>query len=305
MRFLIVGNGQPAAAAIEAARSRPEIELAAFLTSDADRNRVEGAPTLPEATIRDRAALEAAGLLDVDWLLVANSTTIVPRSVLGALRGRALNFHPGLLPEYAGLHTHQWAIREGAEEFGVTLHYVEPAVDTGDIVAETRFALKPEDTGVSVYLRCMKLGAALLTETIGRIAEHGPPVGRAQDLSKRRLFRHADALEDRVDWTRPAEEVRNFIRAGSYAPFESPTYTARIHAFGAPPIAILKSKLIDAAAGAAPGTVVEVADQGPVIACGEGALMLTRATRDGAPLDAAAWRALLAARGSQILSDDA
>src|SRR5262249_26274406 len=85
-----------------------------------------------------RFSNEAAGLARHSgaWLISVNSTVIIPSKILKLFEGRSLNFHPGLLPEYAGLHAHQWAIRNGGREFGVTVHRMERRIDAGTIVGE-------------------------------------------------------------------------------------------------------------------------------------------------------------------------
>ena len=79
------------------------------------------------------------------WLINVNSTMIIPAEVLALFEGRSLNFHPGLLPEYAGLHTHQWAIRNGEREFGVTVHRMEQKIDAGAIVGKLRFPITADE----------------------------------------------------------------------------------------------------------------------------------------------------------------
>lgn len=292
MRVLVVGNGQPLKATL---RSLPEGTLAALLTSDEGARAA--APILAEETIRDVAALRAAGVLDANLLILANSTEIVPAAVLDALPGMAVNFHPGMLPAYAGLHTHQWAIRNGETTFGVTLHRVAQRLDTGEIIAERRFAIVPEDTGLSLFRRCMKEGAALLADTVPRLVSGDAPSGSAQDLSQRRLYRHADALDDRVDWQAGPEAIRDFVRAGNYTPLRSPSYTARLHCFGAPPVELLRAEPGSETAHS-PGTLIEIGESGPRVACGQGhSVTLTRATRDGKALGPADWKVLFAGAG--------
>jgi hypothetical protein len=60
-----------------------------------------------------------------DWLINAYGTVIVPPAVLRLFAGRALNVHPGPLPEYGGLHMNQWALRNGETRFGATIHLMD------------------------------------------------------------------------------------------------------------------------------------------------------------------------------------
>jgi len=296
-RFLVVGNGQPAGALVETLIATDQGDLAALLTSEPNGRAVSQlpkglAPIYPEETIRDVVQLEKLDLLSCDWLLCANTTYIVPKEVLTSFAARALNFHPGLLPAYAGLHAHQWAIRNGEAEFGVTVHMIEAGLDTGDVVAVRRFVIRPEDTGLSLYRNCIRAGSQLFTEVLRRILTEEDPLPRnPQDLSKRRLYRHAEAIDGRIDWTMPAQRVVDFIRAGNYYPFSSPTYTPQINDFGPPSVHVLRA--VVAGDSGAPGRLIDVRPTGPVIGCGDGgAVVLQRATRDGREVDGSAWRQL-------------
>lgn len=295
-RFLVVGNGQPASAVVEQLLGTDQAELTALLTSEPNgRAALQSArtsvPIYPEAVLRDVAQLEGLGLLDCDWLLCANTTCIVPRKVLAWFPERALNFHPGLLPAYAGLHTHQWAIRNGETEFGVTIHMIEAGLDTGDVVAVGLFTVHPEDTGLSLYRTCVRTGARIFAVVLRGILAGEPLQRKPQDLSKRRLYRHAEALDSRIDWTMPAQRIVNFIRAANYYPFSSPTYTPQIDDFGAPHVQVVKAVVVDFTG--APGGLVDMGPAGPVIGCGdEGAVVLEKAMRDGRQVDLQAWRRL-------------
>jgi methionyl-tRNA formyltransferase len=296
-RVLIVGNGQAAASALKVAAAHTGLEIRALLTSDGPRSAGGGPERLPERMIRDLPALRERGLQDVDWLLIANSTVLVPAEVLDQFEGQALNLHPGLLPEYAGLHTHQWAIRNGEESFGATIHRVVTRVDAGAIVAQSRFPIAPEDTGLTLFRKCMKSGQELLRGVLEDIAAGRPLAERPQDLSRRRNYRHADATDDRIDWTWTARQVRDFVRAGDYGMFRSPTYTAALHGLAAEPVLVLAAE-VTTARGGAPGSLLGLTPEGPVVATGQGAVTLTRATLNGKPLAFGDWQALLGARDS-------
>ena len=137
----------------------------------------------------------------------------------------ALNLHPGKLPEYAGLHTHQWAIRNGETLFGVTLHHMEPGVDTGDIAYQTLFDIAETDTGLSLFLKCISEGTLLVQKAIQAIADNHEIPHIPQELSKRKLFTHKMALDGQIEWNQNSKSILNFIRAANYEPFSSPTYS--------------------------------------------------------------------------------
>jgi len=214
------------------------------------------------------------------WLVSANSTIIIPREVLELFEGRSLNLHPGLLPEYAGLHTHQWAIRNGEREFGVTVHRVEPQIDAGAIVGQVRFPISPEDTGLSLFRRCLTAGRELFSRIITQITRGEALTDVPQDLARRRLYRHRDALDGRIDWNESAVRIADFIRAGNYEPFASPSYVARLDRMGGFDVEVLRATK-EGVSTARPGAVVDVSAAGPLIACGDGATIRIVKARHG------------------------
>ena len=291
-RFLVVGNGQPVFAVVNALAATDQVEVAALLTSETNgRAALQAAekstPIYPEATLRDVSTLARLDLLRCDWLVCANTTCIVPKEVLQWFPERALNFHPGLLPAYAGLHTHQWAIRNGETEFGVTVHMIDAGLDTGDVVAVRRFAIGPKDTGLSLYRTAMRSGSETLTEVLQAILAGSPLPRQRQDLSKRRLYRHSEAIDGRIDWMLPPQRVVDFIRAGNYYPFSSPTYTAHINDFGTPRVQVLRAAV--AGASGAAGRLIEMSPCGPVIGCGGGGVVLEKALCHGREVDVPTW----------------
>jgi methionyl-tRNA formyltransferase len=241
------------------------------------------------ALLKEEAGLNWARQLGADWLLCINSTVVLPAALIALFEGRALNCHPGPLPEYAGLHVHQWAIRNGETEFGVTLHRMEAWVDTGPIMASRHFPIRPDDTGLSLFRRAMSEAADLAAAAVGRIASGDVPPCVAQDLSRRRLYRHRDALDGRIDWQLPRRAVMDFIRAGNYEPFRSPTFVPGIEMPSGVTVEVLRAE----SAGTTdrcPGSFVAVQEPGPVVACGDGqALCITRARDDAGFMDNACW----------------
>jgi UDP-4-amino-4-deoxy-L-arabinose formyltransferase/UDP-glucuronic acid dehydrogenase (UDP-4-keto-hexauronic acid decarboxylating) len=297
--FVIIGNGPPALALIRKIVTTRGARASALLTSEVNGPaavllRQHGGVVGPEEVVRDTDGLRELQLLHCDWLLCANTTTIVSGTVLDQFSNRVLNFHPGLLPHYAGLHPHQWAIRNGELEFGVTIHFVDSGIDTGDIVAAAHFPIRPHDTGLSLFRTCIKTGAELFARVLEQIIAKEPLPRQRQELQARRLYRHAEALDGRIDWTLPAGGVVDFVRAGNYYPLASPTYTASITKFGLPPLHVLRASELSWCGGK-PGELIRIEQTGPVIGCGRGgAVVLERVLREKQTLAAQDWHDLFA-----------
>ena len=150
---------------------------------------IEGVPTfaLPHAGLtRDAhdAAMEAAVLAaGAEYIVLAGYMRILSDGFVERWAARMLNIHPSLLPLYKGLDTHARAMAAGDSHAGASVHLVTPALDSGEVLAQARVAIAPDDTPAS------------LSERV-RIAEHQLyPRAVAQYVSR---WRDPVALLDRL-----------------------------------------------------------------------------------------------------------
>jgi methionyl-tRNA formyltransferase len=158
------------------------------------------------------------------WLISVNSTTIIGRAVLECFGGRAVNIHPGRLPDFGGLYAVQWAIRLGESATAATAHFMTETLDAGDVIYAAPIPIRSHDTGLSVWLRCLRAQAEVLKWLLTEIAA-GRELPRArQDLSRLRCFKAAEALGDQLPSHLHAIEAERWVRAGNYQPLSSPTY---------------------------------------------------------------------------------
>ena len=74
--------------------------------------------------------------LDIDWILSLAYLSVIPDDILSLARKGAVNFHDGILPNYAGLNTPVWARINEEPEHGITWHFMEAGVDEGDILEQ-------------------------------------------------------------------------------------------------------------------------------------------------------------------------
>jgi methionyl-tRNA formyltransferase len=158
------------------------------------------------------------------WLISVNSTAILGRAVLARFDGRAVNIHPGRLPDFAGLHAVQWAIRLGENATAATAHFMTDVLDAGDVIYAAPVPITPHDTGLSAWLRCLRAQARVLKWLLTEITEGCELPRVRQDLSSRRCFKAADALGDQLPGYLHAIPAERWVRAGNYNPLSSPTY---------------------------------------------------------------------------------
>lgn len=211
--------------------------------------------------------LERAG---IDVLLNVHSLHIVPEAVIRAPALGAYNLHPGPLPELAGLNAPSWGIYLGAEEHGVTLHRMESDIDAGPVIYEERFPVEPEDTGLTVALRCVEKGVPLVARLLDALARDPSALPlKVQERSRRRYFGRATPHGGRLDWKQTARRVHDFVRACDYFPFASPWGAPATRLEGRD-VQILRVALTGEPCNAAPGTVrVDGSDRTLVAAADE------------------------------------
>jgi methionyl-tRNA formyltransferase len=137
--------------------------------SGLDRNRI-----LVGNRFRDPDSVEMLSALDLDYIIGVHFPYIVPDDVLAIPRIGVTNLHPSLLPFNRGWHTPSWVLLDGTPA-GVTLHFMDSGLDTGDIIAQAELEVRPADTANSLYSRLLDLEVALFRESWPLLASGDPP----------------------------------------------------------------------------------------------------------------------------------
>ncbi len=106
----------------------------------------------------------------VEWVLLAGYMAILSPAFIAAYRGRIVNIHPSLLPQFPGKDGYGDAFKAGVKESGVTLHYVDEGVDTGPVIGQKSFLRAPGDTLEAFRARGMELEYQLYREFIDKLA---------------------------------------------------------------------------------------------------------------------------------------
>lgn len=244
-----------------------------------------GVSVLPSERVREAETAEWLREHEVDLLLNVHSLYLIHGDVVAAPRIGSFNLHPGPLPRYAGLNAPSWAIYNGETRHAVTVHWMEPGVDTGAIAFESWFDLTDYDTGLSVSVRCAREGVALMERLLEVAAEDPAAIPRReQDLSKRHYYRRGEVPDDgRITWEHPARLIVDLVRASDYFPFPSPwgSPTTRLNN---EELRVLKASRTGEWSDEAPGTVGEAAEGGGVrVAAADEWVIVERVLADGRP----------------------
>lgn len=245
-------------------------------TSDAPvkaRAVAAGLPVLQPTTLKDPAVVEALAALHADIGVVAAYGKILTDAVLGTPRLGMINVHASLLPKYRGAAPIHRAVIAGESVTGVTIMRVVKALDAGAMMATVERTIGVDDTSDEVERDLAELGAALLVQTLDRLAD-GAVTETPQDDAVSTYANRLAKDDGIVQWERPARAIHNQIR-GLY-----PWPHAYSYVLGKRVI-LWRSAVDGEDTAAAPGTIVRVGVDGVVVATGAGAIRLTELQAEG------------------------
>lgn len=225
-----------------------------------------GLPVRTPRSLRDPEAQADFAALRPDAAVVVAYGLILPQAVLDAPARGCLNIHASLLPRWRGAAPIHRAVIAGDAETGVSIMQMEAGLDTGPVLLREATPIGPEDTTGTLHDRLAEIGARLVVAALARLdslASEPQPEAGASYAAK------IDKAEAEVDWARPAPEIDRQIRGLS--PFPGAWTLVRGQR-----VKLLASR--QAQGQGAPGTVLDAA---LTVACGTGALRLTRLQRAG------------------------
>ena len=228
-------------------------------------------PLFQPSSLRDPMAQAELAALRPDLLLVVAYGLILPQAVLDIPRLGCINSHASLLPRWRGAAPIQRAIQAGDGESGVTLMQMEAGLDTGPMLCKVSTPICAEDTAGSLHDRLAELGAQAMAAAIGPLVR-GELRGEKQDDSLATYAHKLNKDEARIDWQQPATELDRQIRAFNPWPISHAQLDGET-------VKVL-SAVPEQASGPA-GTILSANKDGLTVACGEGALRLTRLQMPG------------------------
>lgn len=226
---------------------------------------------VPES-LKSEAEQERFACLDADAAVVVAYGLILPKPILDSTKQGVFNIHASLLPRWRGAAPINRAIMAGDRESGVAIMRVTEGLDAGPVCLLERVAIGPDMTAGELHDVLTPLGAALMVQALAEL-ETGTLECRPQDDAAATYARKIDNKETRVSWTLPAQEVQNHIRGLSPYPgawFEIPRGPERE-----------RVKALGAVMAEGQGVAGTVLDDTLAIACGDGAVRLTKVQRAG------------------------
>jgi methionyl-tRNA formyltransferase len=215
-----------------------------------------------------------------DAFLVAGWYHMIP--VSWRTLAPAYGLHASLLPDYSGGAPLVWAMINGERQTGVTLFQLANGVDDGPVIDQAATTIADHDTIASLYARIEELALQVLARSMPRLAD-GTAILRVQDSDGRRLFPQRSPEDGLIDWTQPAERVRNFVRAQTHP------YPGAFTHFRGSPLRVWEVQRFVGSADTVKTAEVEFRDGHVVVGCGDTGLELTRLGNGERELSGAEW----------------
>jgi methionyl-tRNA formyltransferase len=147
-----------------------------------------------------------------DVIVVAAYGKILPKEIVNLAPHGCLNVHPSLLPMYRGASPIQAALLNGDKETGVSIILLDLGLDTGDILAQEKIQIKPEDNAGTMHDKLSALGAELLIKVIPEYLNDNV-ILKVQDETSATCCWTINKEEGKTAWINSAQMIHNRIRA--------------------------------------------------------------------------------------------
>lgn len=230
-----------------------------------------GIPVFQPEKARDPGSVARIAGERPELIVVVAYGQILPPSILDIPEYGCINVHASLLPRYRGAAPINWAIARGETVTGVTIMKMDPGMDTGPMLHVREMPIGEDDTAETMFPKLSSLGAQALIEALGNLRE-GTLAETPQDGN---LATHAPMIKKehgRIDWGKPAREVRDLVRGMTPWPSAFTDHDGKT-------LKILAASVREGKGS--PGEILSVARDGVVVACGEEALLLGKVQPEG------------------------
>lgn len=245
-----------------------------------------GALVLQPTRARDESFIEELRAFSPDAIAVVAFGQILPQAILDLAPRGCVNLHFSLLPRWRGAAPAQYAIWNGDTVTGVTTQWMAAKLDAGDIIQQIEVPIEPTETGGELLERLTPIGARVLTETFAML-ESGNAPRVPQDESGVTLAPQIDKDAVEIEWTTGAAKIVNTARAWNPWPVAWCLHKDA-------PFKIWRAQNVDLSGE--PGTLLEAAKAGPIVAASDKAVQLLEVQAPGKPRMAGAdW-----ARGARL-----
>jgi len=189
----------------------------------------KGLNILQPEKLKDEHFLQQLKNLNADLQIVV-AFRMLPVVVWDMPKLGTFNLHGSLLPQYRGAAPINWAVINGEKETGVSTFFLQHEIDTGKIIFREKTPIGENETTGEIHDRLMIIGANLVLKTVKAIEENDyPQIDQSEFIANGEQEKHAPKLfkdDCKIDWSRNATAIHNFIRGLSPYPAAFSSFVA-------------------------------------------------------------------------------
>lgn len=223
----------------------------------------------PFTSLHDPEILSWTQACRPDVGMVVGVSQLVGETLLAVPELGFIGMHPTMLPEGRGRAPIPWTLIKGLQQTGVSLFWCDAEADTGELLSQARIPVHYEDTAAILGARTDEVAARLLVESLPLLAGGQPPRIPQED-GKATVWPRRRPEDGVIDWSLPKRQLYDWVRALAHP------YPGAFSFSGDRKLFIWACRESFDNRTAAPGTVLEILPHGVLVACGDGAVLLTR-----------------------------
>lgn len=220
----------------------------------------------PERLKKEPEFIKILKEIDPDFIIVVAYGQILPKEVIDIPKYACINLHASLLPKYRGAAPINWSIINGEKVTGNTTMLMDVGLDTGDMLLKKEVDITENMTAGDLHDLLMEQGSSLLVDTINKMVD-GKIKPKKQEDSESCYASMLSKEMAQINWNLSSVEIYNYIRGLNPWPVAYTSYNDLT-------MKIYKSKYLLEDASKAPGTILKVDNNGILVACGKGKLLI-------------------------------
>jgi len=284
MRIVYCGKGERAQVCLQSLRQTGfNIVTVILPPGEKAHDAWQDLPVCQPENINAPESVNIIRALRPDLIILAGYTQIIRSELLSIPPLGIINLHGGKLPEYRGGSPINWQIINGEREGGCAVHFVDEAIDTGDIICQELYSIGGDDTAETATSKTLEIFPRLLLDAVKQIVR-GDVTRIRQDPSSAAYYKKRHPEDGQIFWTQQlALEVHNLIRA-----LNGPNLPGAYCFLDGQKVVLSKSVLISDIIKGLPGEIISQQKQGMAIAAKDKALLITSVRTDQDAPDVAA-----------------
>jgi len=234
-----------------------------------------GAALIETRDVNAPETVNAIRKLEPELIFVVGWSQIVREPFIALASEGVFGMHPTLLPRHRGRAPIPWAILTGLARTGVTLfEIIDATADSGSIVGQVTLDVAPDETATTLFARIADAHVELTRELLPQLlAGTAPRI--PQDPTRASSWPRRTPADGIIDWDTRAPYLDAWVRA------QTRPYPGAFTYLGEEKVIVWGARSVELTETAPAGTILEVGPEGPIVACGEGGLVLEEVQTNG------------------------